>query len=636
MIASVPRNSTEAQTSSHASLSRSSTALQGATLAFGKLTARPRVQVNAHNGLNGALTPASQAGTNARSGSLKVVTSALPRSNDNSPGEGEMHDLGTGDLEDDSEITRAKRGLQQRHDGAVSRLQIGEDASNGVRSPSQIAATIAAAKSASGLASLHTSNAVPTAAARRLSAQIRSLSRSRNRVESPGGPEETPIPPTESLIKMFEETSAVQSLPLKIKTGSQQPKLNSDAIPIYVVSPPPIQSPKPIRLHSRAIPSTAPTCPAIKHIKDEEVVSTPRLMKLDPHTRTLREYDESNSTSEDDESYPSASEKVDAFQHRPSQLTRGRPGPSVSVRDKLTIEAMANAIVASSLASSRTTSPIKSQLSGTSAMAQQRNVSSIRRPSIFHMQLHHHSLLPKNGIRTPSPMKGMRQTLRNPSPSSIDRSARGSDSLTITRAKSSHRTHRNPLSKKHPNKHHEGDRKRWRDELTDRERKRYEAVWASNKGLFLVRNPPALYLGPDQTPPLGIGIRGDTDEPTSAHVNADSDASAAIAAAAAATQSQEPRYPHAPAPAASLVANVVVRDIWSRSRLGADVLAETWALVDRSGRGALCKDEFVAGMWLIDQRLKGRKLPSRVSESVWSSIGLGGVRVRAVGRARKG
>jgi hypothetical protein len=67
-----------------------------------------------------------------------------------------------------------------------------------------------------------------------------------------------------------------------------------------------------------------------------------------------------------------------------------------------------------------------------------------------------------------------------------------------------------------------------------------------------------------------------------------------------------------------------VRDIWSRSRLPFDELAEVWDLVYGNGggdlaRGALGKQEFVVGMWLIDQRLKGRKIPARVGDSVWDS-----------------
>ncbi|SPJ73030.1 related to increased rDNA silencing protein IRS4 [Fusarium torulosum] len=117
--------------------------------------------------------------------------------------------------------------------------------------------------------------------------------------------------------------------------------------------------------------------------------------------------------------------------------------------------------------------------------------------------------------------------------------------------------------------HHEGSRKKWRDEVTPRERKRYEAVWASNRGLLLDM-PNAPYEA----------------------MNVDS---------------------------SEYVLNTVVREIWKRSRLPADELAEVWDLVDRKGQGVLGRAEFVVGMWLIDQRLRGRKIPTKVSASVWGS-----------------
>lgn len=157
----------------------------------------------------------------------------------------------------------------------------------------------------------------------------------------------------------------------------------------------------------------------------------------------------------------------------------------------------------------------------------------------------------------------MLQTLRQP-PSK-------SDNEDEDARRRSHRHRKKPLGKKHA--HHEGARKRWRDEVSAREKKRYEAVWASNRGLFISDFADA-------------GGDADRDD---------------------------------------LVANVVVRDIWSRSRLPVDELAEVWDLVDRKGAGALNKQEFVVGMWLVDQRLRGRKIPARVSDSVWDSAR--GVRV---------
>ncbi|KAI0024901.1 hypothetical protein F4780DRAFT_723496 [Xylariomycetidae sp. FL0641] len=122
--------------------------------------------------------------------------------------------------------------------------------------------------------------------------------------------------------------------------------------------------------------------------------------------------------------------------------------------------------------------------------------------------------------------------------------------------------------KKHT--HHEGSRKRWRDQIKERELKRYEGVWASNRGLLLDI--------PNTDPRLPKGLRAD-----------------------------------------QVVVNVVVRDIWARSRLPFDELGEVWDLVDRRGVGVLDRTEFVVGMWLIDQRLRGRKIPQKVSDSVWGS-----------------
>ncbi|KAI1658245.1 hypothetical protein F4813DRAFT_357847 [Daldinia decipiens] len=175
----------------------------------------------------------------------------------------------------------------------------------------------------------------------------------------------------------------------------------------------------------------------------------------------------------------------------------------------------------------------------------------------------------------------MRQTLRQP-PSK-------SDDEEVAR---SH--HRKPLGKLGGNKHihHEGQRRRWREEITLRERKRYEGVWASNRGLLLV----------------SADARDSLSVPTSTPNEIEKE------------REKERELEQA-------VANVIVRDIWARSRLPPDELAEVWDLVDRRGHGYLDRTEFVVGMWLIDQRLRGRKIPRKVSESVWGSAR--GVRVAA-------
>lgn len=137
-----------------------------------------------------------------------------------------------------------------------------------------------------------------------------------------------------------------------------------------------------------------------------------------------------------------------------------------------------------------------------------------------------------------------------------------------------------------PNKHHEGTRERWRDFVSDSERKRYEGVWAANKGHY--------HDVPDE------------------------------------------------------VLNLIVKDIWSRSRLPSEKLGRIWDLVavdddsDDEGtspprkRRSLTRDQFVVGMWLIDQVLKGRNLPHSVHASVWTSVRLMGVKVRLEGKGKDG
>jgi hypothetical protein len=176
---------------------------------------------------------------------------------------------------------------------------------------------------------------------------------------------------------------------------------------------------------------------------------------------------------------------------------------------------------------------------------------------------HHHSGGNGNNGQSRSPPRQagtLLTTLRHPpshSPSDEEDSGK-------------HHRRRKPLQSKKKHAHHEGARKRWREEVSARERKRYEAVWASNRGLFADRT--------------AAESRNKSD-------TADAD----------------------------LVVNVVVRDIWSRSRLPFDELAEVWDLVYHGRNGGLNREEFVVGTWLIDQRLRGRKIPARVSDSVWDS-----------------
>ncbi|KAL5002147.1 increased rDNA silencing protein 4 [Aspergillus recurvatus] len=185
-----------------------------------------------------------------------------------------------------------------------------------------------------------------------------------------------------------------------------------------------------------------------------------------------------------------------------------------------------------------------------------------RSRSLLHIQHQHKK------DRTPNPSPGgLRETLRPQAKSDDEDEQR-------------RRQHKNRIINKHPHKHNEGERRRWRSEVTEKERKRYEGVWAANKGLLI--HPSQVLdedLPPEKIPP---GM-----------------------------------YPPA---ALEMVVNLVVRDIWSRSRLPDHVLEQIWNLVDGQNIGLLTRAEFVVGMWLIDQQLRGHKLPAVVPESVWASV----------------
>lgn len=72
----------------------------------------------------------------------------------------------------------------------------------------------------------------------------------------------------------------------------------------------------------------------------------------------------------------------------------------------------------------------------------------------------------------------------------------------------------------------------------------------------------------------------------------------------------------------------VVRDLWRRSRLSEDTLSRIWDLVDRRHDGCLDREGFLVGMWLVDQCLYGRKLPPKIDDTLWSSVGRLNVRIK--------
>jgi hypothetical protein len=135
--------------------------------------------------------------------------------------------------------------------------------------------------------------------------------------------------------------------------------------------------------------------------------------------------------------------------------------------------------------------------------------------------------------------------------------------------------------------------------ISESERKRYEGVWVSNKGLYMdLVDPNALAQGEE------------------VH-----EMSTALKASRFSTQNYLQEVEN------NLILNIVVRELWSRSRLPSDQLRQVWELVDGRKDGTLDKKSFIVGMWYVDQCLYGRKLPKNVDENVWNSVSNVGLNV---------
>lgn len=259
--------------------------------------------------------------------------------------------------------------------------------------------------------------------------------------------------------------------------------------------------------------------------------------------------------------------------------------PATASSTSLPLYSLSNAIVAGSLAAARLTPSNTGASTSSLGPAPPQN---------------RHSKSPR-----------LRQTLRQP--------VSFSDDETEARRIKKHHGHHTHSNKKHF--HHEGARKRWREEIKPNERKRYEALWASNKGLLSEHVSPTSTSSTDAVHPVARrDVRlTSTPYPTSFGGSDGGNVS-------------------------GYVLNIIVRDIWRRCRLPDDELAEVWDLVandtDSGNRGVadpvdrLDKQQFVVGTWIIDQRLRGRKIPAKVSASVWDSAK--GVRVSAPKSSKEG
>ncbi|GAB7343871.1 hypothetical protein MBLNU457_1834t1 [Dothideomycetes sp. NU457] len=417
-------------------------------------------------------------------------------------------------------------------------------------------------------------------------------------------PDETRIPSTSALVQMFEKKETMPE-PVRPTTESETPRptsrLRSRSLLTVGITkqttPEAIQPPvadqqipavkvEPISSPESFVSATDSLTPEIT------TQSTDLMRKPDLPMPRRRKFDRSvspraNIAAESTESLPLHSLAI------PNRRGSGQDGPysnhwAASSTQSITAQyhqlhprrmsalrtgdSLANALVASSLASSRS--------SRAASPARPQPIPHRNSRSSFHS---HHLFQ----VRTPSPAKKpriLKQTLRKDDSSSSD-----------TDSEDPYGKHKKKRHiRKHPNKHHEGDRKRWRNAVTERERKRFEGVWAANRGIACV-------------------YTAEEEAKLAASYTSNDEKSATAVRDAIADQ----------------VSDVVVRDLWQRSRLPQHVLQEIWDLVDGSRTRRLSREEFVVGLWLVDQRLKGRKLPMRVSESVWNSVRfIQGIKIR--------
>ncbi|CAO2651967.1 Nn.00g002500.m01.CDS01 [Neocucurbitaria sp. VM-36] len=679
-------------------------ALRGASLAFSKPVVKPKPQVNTYSGgHNGALLAATKVGTGRNS----TADSPAPLTRDWTGGSSRS-------------VSRPSLSPMQVASKSNSSNSLGvPDAHiDRVPSPSNIAARLAAARYSplpptrqaaaapamserdanerdilpptgsvgNVLARLESRKPAQQSRARRDSLESHPATSTARREQGHKPTDDTRIPPTTSLVKMFEQNRP--ATPTKPPTAPLNVAQNS---------PPPVRSPKPQRafklppeptvdltLQRTKTQSPPPVKPKPKHrmelplqpfmdsVKDEAYFNTPKndplksppikqkptqlaAIKTTPQppkpppqrgsrqprpmsqetSRTTSAHRrpstslESYGTPDSPTSFKSAKEEQEAEEKpkpslpppRRSNTRRidpaplaSKPNPTAPVpikpRNQSQVPASKRSLEQLSPprrpASATGTSPsmyhnnyqrqsvqqitkhmtgesLSSAIMGAALAASSRNASPAPRAvsiePLFPPRKQHHHHSPFH--RTPSPQKQsppkvtgkMRTTMRK-EPSSSE------DEDEVERYKKKGTRIMGIKGRKHPNKHHEGTRKRWRDQITERERKRYEGVWAANKGLYLTSSSSSHSRVPlDEDPALDV-------------------------------------------------LNLCVQEIWTRSRLPIDVLEEVWDLVDGRGIGRLSRYEFVVGLWLIDQRLKGRKLPVKVSDSVWASARGVGIKVK--------
>lgn len=159
---------------------------------------------------------------------------------------------------------------------------------------------------------------------------------------------------------------------------------------------------------------------------------------------------------------------------------------------------------------------------------------------------------------------------------------------------------------------------------TENEKKRYEGLWATNRGIHI----PYMYMEEDEEEDeLSDTESSDSDEDDDPE---DEDSPLDLEPEKEqrnSTDLVDLKLVSDDDPT-QLIHGYVVRALWQRSRLSNHVLETIWNLVDRRFDGCLDREGFVVGTWLVDQCLYGRKLPLKIDDRIWKSVGRLNVRVK--------
>lgn len=139
--------------------------------------------------------------------------------------------------------------------------------------------------------------------------------------------------------------------------------------------------------------------------------------------------------------------------------------------------------------------------------------------------------------------------------------------------------------------------------ITTEEKKRYEAIWVSNKNRYLAMLP--WYRIKLEKNDLESDIK--SLSVLSSELNITKDIEDIVHADKDDCEED-------------LMVNFVAYEIYNRSNLPPKVLKKIYDLVDVRKDGTLNKQSFIVGMWLIDQCLYGKKLPDKVPDLVWTSV----------------